>query len=352
MKILMLASVPLLLLAGCTNAPVQKAEAPHGPASTKDMLPKLRAMAPYTQKLIPWIPVTGSCLQADEVGVLKSAPCGENRVGAAAPQTGTYTATWPDGAGGTYSVAVPAASWTHTPAPPPPVTGMVIPSTATSSGALEVATNWEMNHDAGTPGTSTGTRTYPAPAGSPTVPVAGSTAAAYNFTYTGKAGEIYHDSFAHNATVTHFVYDVYLYFPDVSQLQNVEMDMNQVVPNGNTDIFGTQCASGSKTWEYTTMVNGGSHWNASNIPCNPLTWTAKTWHHVQIMTERNADGSVVTYDSVCFDGACSNFTNASGLNGLNLKWAASTLLLNFQIDGNLSSGAISAYTDKLQIYYW
>lgn len=362
----MIGLILLTVLLGCYDAPkkqearLQAVPPSGGAASSKDMLPKLRGMAEYTKKALPpRLGLTSNMCVGMRDGVVQDLPCSTSSVKRATvvtPQQGNLIVTWPDGAGGTYGVNVPASQWTHTPAPPPPPpptpTGVPIPSNATTSGALEGAANWKWNHDAGTPGNTTnGATVYPAPAGSPAVAVAGTTARAYSFNYTGKAGEIYHLSFASNTTATHFVYDTYVWFPDVSQLQNVEMDMNQVVANGKTVIFGTQCASGSGTWEYTTMVNGGSHWSKSNIPCNPQKWTAKAWHHIQIATERNADGSTATYDAVCVDGACSNFIGATGPNGLALGWA-SVLLLNFQLDGTLATGAISAYTDKLQIYYW
>jgi hypothetical protein len=215
----------------------------------------------------------------------------------------------------------------------------------TSSGDLDGATEWEWNHDPGTPGSSTGSTAYPI--SSPSMDGA---ARKFYFTYSGSGGEIYHLSFAHDTTATHFVYDTYIYFTDPSQVQNIELDMNQVTSDGKTVILATQCASGSGTWEWTAVSNGGTHWHPSNIPCNPKKWTANTWHHVQIATHRDDSGNV-THDWISLDGTTSNFQNAVGPSAEGLGWAMGDLLLNFQIDG-AGSGSVTAYIDEMTIYRW
>ena len=112
----------------------------------------------------------------------------------------------------------------------------------------------------------------------------------FYMTYSSRGGERWHLAFAKDTESTHFVYDTYIYVVDPSQVANIELDMNQVMSNGKTVIFGTQCSTYSKTWEY-TVDTGGSHWVPSNIPCNPRTWTANTWHHVQIASHRDTTGS-------------------------------------------------------------
>ena len=215
----------------------------------------------------------------------------------------------------------------------------------TSSGDLDSSTDWEWNHDPGTPGSSTGSTAYPI--SSPSMDGA---ARKFYFTYSGNGGEIYHLSFAHDTTATHFVYDTYIYLTDPSQVENIELDMNQVTSDGKTVILATQCASGSGTWEWTAVSNGGTHWHPSNIPCHPKTWTANAWHHVQIATHRDDAGNV-THDWVSLDGTTSNFQNAVGPSAESLGWAMGDLLLNFQLDG-AGSGSITAYIDEMTIYRW
>ena len=170
-------------------------------------------------------------------------------------------------------------------------------------------------------------------------------------TYSNNGGERWHISFANAANATHFVYDTYVYIVDPLRVGNIELDMNQVMADGKTVIFGTQCSSYTKTWEY-TYVSGGTHWKSSNIACNPQAWAAKTWHHIQIASHRDSDGNV-TYDWVNVDATHSDFINATGNSAEGLGWAKGDLLINFQLDGaNKDSGAITAYVHGLTILRW
>jgi hypothetical protein len=170
-------------------------------------------------------------------------------------------------------------------------------------------------------------------------------------TYSKHGGVRWHISFAKDAAATHFIYDTYVYIVDPAQVANLELDMNQVMSNGKTVIFGTQCSTYTKTWEY-TYVSGGAHWKSSNVPCNPKNWTAKTWHHVQIASHRNSSGQV-TYDWVNVDGTHSVFKNATVYSAESLGWAHGDLLINFQMDGaNSGSGSITAYIHKMTIFRW
>ena len=235
------------------------------------------------------------------------------------------------------------------PSPPvdtPPVTVPgLIPSYAIASGNLDSSTRWAGEQDAAMPGSARGSTVYPA-----TTP-SGDDARQFYMTYSGRGGVRWHISFAKDENATHFVYDTYVYLTNPSQVANIELDMNQVLSDGRTVIFGTQCSSYSKTWEY-TIVTDGTHWKPSNIPCNPMTWTANTWHHIQIATHRDS-GGVVTYDWVNFDDTHSVFKNATGNAAAALGWAKGTLLLNFQLDGSSKdSGAITAYVHNMTILRW
>ncbi len=221
-----------------------------------------------------------------------------------------------------------------------------IPYSAKYTSDLERAGNWYGTHDGGTGGSSRGSSVYPA-----STPLYDD-AREFYMTYANHGGEIYHLTFGRNAAATHFVYDTYVYLADPTQVQNLEMDMNQVMPDGKTVILGTQCSSISRTWEYTTTSGRSAHWHSSNLGCNPLTWKAKTWHHVQIASHRSSTG-VATYDWVTLDGVKGYFRNATGPAALSLGWGAGDLLLNFQIDGaSKGSGSITAYIHKMTIAYW
>jgi hypothetical protein len=215
-----------------------------------------------------------------------------------------------------------------------------------TAGDLDGADNWEWNHDPGTPGSSSGSTLYPV-----TSPSMDNTARGFFVTYSDHGGEIYHLSFGKDTTVSNFVYDTYIYLPEPSQIENVEMDMNHVMADGRTVILGTQCAAGSGTFEYTLVSNSGTHWHASNIPCNPKKWTANTWHHVQIASHHDNSGNV-TYDWVNLDGTATNFENATGPSAEKLGWELGDLLLNFQLDGVGAGGSMTAYIDELTIHRW
>jgi hypothetical protein len=252
--------------------------------------------------------------------------------------TTTYTAT-ATGAGGNASAT---ATITVVPAA---VHG--IPADAISSGVLDGSSRWLWNYDAGTPGSAVGSSSYPI-----SNPSLNNMAREFSAAYSQRGGEIYHLSFARDTTATHFIYDTNIYIVDPTQIANVEMDMNQVMADDRTVIFGTQCSSYSKTWEFTTISNGRYHWNASNLPCNPKTWPPNTWHHVQIASHRD-DNGIVTYDWVSVDGTYSDFQNATGDSASDLGWGAGTLLLNFQLDGaSTGNGTMSAYMNNLIIYRW
>ncbi|MFL6428247.1 MAG: hypothetical protein ACJ71S_08390 [Acidobacteriaceae bacterium] len=233
------------------------------------------------------------------------------------------------GGGGTPTPSSPSAS---------------IPSYARASADLDTSNNWAYEHDAGTPGSSRGSTVFPAS-------VSGyDNAREFYMTYSSNGGERWHNSFGNDGSATHFVMDTYVYVKNPSQMANLELDLNQVMSNGATVIYGTQCSVYSHSWEW-TYVSGGPHWHSSNIPCNPTTWAANTWHHIQVAFHRDSNG-YVTHDWVNFDGTHSNFSGASGGSAKNLGWARGDLLMNIQMDGHLGSGSITAYFHKTVFYRW
>jgi hypothetical protein len=224
-------------------------------------------------------------------------------------------------------------------------TSASIPANAVASADLDTLGNWVGEHDAGTPGSSKGSTIFPA-----TTPVYDD-AREFYMTYSGRGGERWHNSFGNDASATHFVLDTYVYVVDPSQLANLELDLNQVMSNGETVIFGTQCSTYSGTWEW-TYYSGGFHWHSSNIACNPRSWSANTWHHIQVGFHRDSNG-VVTHDWVNFDGTQSYFSGATSNSAESLGWAKGSLLMNVQTDGyNTSSGSVTAYFHKITFYRW
>jgi len=137
------------------------------------------------------------------------------------------------------------------------------------------------------------------------------------------------------------------------QIANLEFDLNQVMDNGQTVIFGVQCDGWTNTWDYTantgTPTNYVDVWAHSPQPCNPRTWSINTWHNVQIAYSRDSNG-VVTYKTVSLDGVTGTI-NVTVPSAFALGWGP-TLLTNFQVDGDSASGSATAWLDSLTIYSW
>jgi hypothetical protein len=225
----------------------------------------------------------------------------------------------------------------------------VVPSNAVAVAGIHLLKTWQAAFDSGTgSGSSTGTMSM---VGSPSVT---GTAREFLTTYTNFGGERYSVLFGSDSTATNFLYDTWIYpAGPTSDIANVEMDLNQVMANGQTVIFGFQCDGWSNTWDYTT--NAGTPrspndiWLHSTSSCNPRAWTTNTWHHVQIQFSRDNQGNV-TYRSVWFDGTKQEI-NATVPSAFALGWGPA-LLTNFQVDGIGGTGSATLYLDNLTVYRW
>ncbi len=224
----------------------------------------------------------------------------------------------------------------------------LIPAYATSVGALQTLSNWQQLHDGVTGGTSTGAMVMthsPSRSGS---------SRQFYTTYTYNGGERYHVSFGDDESASNFVYDVWIYLTSsAGNIGNLEMDLNQVIPNGQTVIMGMQCDGWTNTWDFT--VNRGSatkpsdQWVASKAPCNVRSWGRNQWHHIQLAYSRN-DSGWVTYKAAYVDGK-EEAINVTAYSAFALGWAP-TLLTNFQVDGLGAAGSVNLYMDELTIHRW
>jgi hypothetical protein len=228
--------------------------------------------------------------------------------------------------------------------------GPQIPPNALSVSKIQDLTNWEQAEDtgSGSGGTSTGQMRLTAS------PSLSGSAREFLTTYTNYGDERYWVSFGADTASNNFLYDGWIYIASPSNdIANLEMDINQVIANGDTVIFGFQCDGYSGTWDYTenagTAQNYLDTWIHSGAACNPRNWTTNTWHHVQIQFSRNNSGSV-TYQAVWLDGNQQSI-NATVPSAFALGWS-STLLTNFQVDGLGASGSSNVYLDELTIYRW
>ncbi len=227
-------------------------------------------------------------------------------------------------------------------------TGPPVPSNAVSVSNLQTLSNWKGEHDSGTNGSANGQMSM---VGSPSY---SGTTRKFVTSYKNKGGERYSVTFGENTTATNFLYDAWVYVTSsASNIANLEMDLNQTMPNGQTVIFGFQCSAYSGTWEYSenlgTPTHAKGHWAPTKAACNVSKWSPNTWHHVQVSYSRT-DSGMVTYQSVYFDGVESP-VNATVLAARALGWG-NNLSTNFQIDGRGSSGSSTIYLDDLIIYRW
>jgi len=223
----------------------------------------------------------------------------------------------------------------------------IVPQNAVSVSNLQNTGTWNLNHDPATGSTSNGSmRIVPNPSMS-------GNARQFDTSFTNYGGEIYNVSWGNDPLPSNFFYDGWVYMTSsASNILNLELDMNQVLPNGDTIIYGFQCDGGSQTWDYTantgTPAKPNDTWIHSKAFCNASQWTPNTWHHVQISYSRDDSGNV-TYNSVWLDGLESPL-NVTVPSEFTLGWR-SVLLTNFQVDGN-HSGSNTVYLDNLTISRW
>jgi hypothetical protein len=226
--------------------------------------------------------------------------------------------------------------------------GPYIPSWATTVGGIQTLGSWQWQGDPGTSGGASGSSWV---AGSPSL---SGGAREFVTNYWNGGGELYWTSFADDTNAQNFEYDAEVYIAgSSSQVANIEMDMNQVIGNGQTVLYGFQCDGYNGVWDYTTNAgtpnNPVDHWIHSNQPCNPQNWAPNTWHHVQVTYSRDTWGNV-TYQSVWLDGVEEDI-NATVPSAFALGWAP-VLLTNFQVDGMGSSGQPTVYVDQLSVSRW
>jgi len=231
----------------------------------------------------------------------------------------------------------------------PVVSGPSIPSNAIAINAIQNFTTWQATFDLGTSGTSSGVMNLvlsPALSGS---------AREFLTTYSNYGGERYSAHLGTDTTATNFVYDSWLYLlSPINDIANIEMDINQVMANGQTVIFGFQCDGWSHSWDYTanlgTPTSPNDQWIHSNQTCNPQAWANNTWHHVQISYSRDTAGNV-NYKSVWLNGVEQDL-NITTNSAFALGWAPS-LLTNFQVDGMTAlPGTAVIFADNMTLYRW
>lgn len=224
-----------------------------------------------------------------------------------------------------------------------------VPSYADSVSSIESLGGWKAQHDSGGAGWSSGSMSI---VSSPTK--YGSSRKFYT-SFSNNGTERYSVSFSDNVNAQNFFYDSWVYIANsASKIGNLEFDVNQTMPNGQTMLMGFQCDGWTGLWDYT--VNTGSatsvrpHWvGKSGAYCNPRSWSVNTWHHVQASFSRDTSGHV-TYHTIWLDGKAF-YINATAYAAAALGWG-DVINTQFQVDGYGSSGTVTAYIDGLKVSTW
>jgi hypothetical protein len=227
-----------------------------------------------------------------------------------------------------------------------------LPSWAIAVPMIQTFANWQAGADAGTGLGSDVTFGVTSLTASPSL---SGTTREFVTTTANYGGERYDVQFGADTWPRNFLYDGWIYLTSsAANIENLELDMNQVMANGQTVIYGFQCDGWSGTWDYT--ANAGTpaayidEWLHSAQPCNIQNWTQNAWHHVQIEYARDDNGNV-TYQSVWLDNVEQDL-NVTVPSAFALNWGP-TLLTNFQIDGGTAAQSTSTiYLDELTIYRW
>ncbi len=224
----------------------------------------------------------------------------------------------------------------------------LIPAWSTIVSSIQALGNWAFIHDSVTGGWSSGAMSVV------NSPSRSGYSRQFYTTYGNSGGERYAVAFTDDAAATNFVYDSWIYLTDsAGNIGNLEMDLNQVMSNGQTVIFGMQCDGYTLTWDYSANWTGPAHpsnqWMHSSAPCAIRTWGRNQWHHLQLSYSRTEWG-VVTYHSVYVDGR-EEPINATAPSAYALGWTP-VLLTNFQVDGLGGSGSVTLFMDDLTIYRW
>lgn len=256
-----------------------------------------------------------------------------------------FAVTLASGCGGANPVATPpvvsASSGSANPS--------AVPSNALAVSSIQTLSNWQESYDS-----ASGNNNATGQMSVVSSPSRSGAARKFDTRFTNFGSERYAVQLGDDSVSTNFFYDGWLYIAGPSkQIANIEMDMNQVLANGQTVIYGFQCDGNSGTWDYTknggTPANYNDVWVHSKAPCNPRSWATDSWHHVQIGYSRDDSGNV-TYKAVWLDGTEYDL-NVTVPSAFDLGWN-SCLLTNFQVDGAGASGKSTVYLDQLTIYRW
>jgi hypothetical protein len=230
-----------------------------------------------------------------------------------------------------------------------PTDTSAVPTDAVTVSNIELMGDWKEAHDTGGSGSSSGSTAI---VSSPSLH---GNSRRFVTQFKDAGDERYSLTWSDGTEPLNFFYDAWVYLTSsASHIGNLEMDVNQTMPNGKTALFGVQCDGYSGHWAYTenrgTDSKPSPHWvSVSGTTCNPQNWSRDKWHHVQASYSRT-DSGTITYHSVWLDGAEGKL-NATVNGAFDLGWGP-TINTQFQVDGYGSSGTVTVYLTSLSISRW
>lgn len=144
-------------------------------------------------------------------------------------------------------------------------------------------------------------------------------------------------------TLSNFTYDVYFYGTNLEAAQALEFDVNQFFNNlGFT--WGHECrVGGGHEWDIWNNVAG--KWVPTGVACNPL---ENAWNHLIIQVQRTSDNQLL-YQSITLNGV-KNTINQYYSPFSAVGWYGVTI--NYQMDGNSTQQAYTAFLDELNFTYY
>lgn len=193
------------------------------------------------------------------------------------------------------------------------------------------AVNWQCNHDAGTPGSATGSI------------VIQNGKAVLNFSAKGRGGFIYHANVTRDvAPYNRFCIEKGESSADWSKVAQCENDLEATGAHGEVRDMATQQSSGSGQ-----MVTLGRHWSAVGIPAlDPRKRASNVLHTSRIYLGVNPDGSVL-YPGTFFNGTYYPIGKA-GDDTQSHPWGAN--ILNLQSQYNSAVDAQTNFSITLSVH--
>ncbi len=144
-------------------------------------------------------------------------------------------------------------------------------------------------------------------------------------------------------TLSNFTYDVYFYGTNLENAQALEFDVNQFFNNlGFT--WGHECrVGGGHEWDVWNNVS--AKWVPTGIACNPL---ENAWNHLIIQVQRTSDNQLL-YQSITLNGVKNTINQYYGPFSA-VGWYGITV--NYQMDGDSTQQAYTAFLDELNFTYY